>query len=82
MLIGRPKRDPAMLRQIKQWAFEHLPVTRSATVSVMELECHEPGCPPLETVVAVMELGKETRHWKFHKAVPDISVADFTELQT
>jgi len=75
-MFGRPKRDIALIRKIKDWAYECLPISAEATVSVMELECREPGCPPLETVIAVMELGKETRQWKFHKSIPEVTRED------
>ena len=78
-MLGRPKRDAALIRQIKDWAYECLPISADATVSVMELECHEPGCPPLETVVAAMEQGKKTRQWKFYKPMPDITRADVVD---
>lgn len=80
MLIGRPKRDRAAVQQIKDWASEHLPITEDAIVRVMELQCHETGCPPLETVIAAMEQGKDTRQWKLHKAIPEVTLADITEL--
>ena len=78
-MLGRPKRDAAVMRQIKDWAYECLPISTEAVVSVMELECHKPDCPPLETVVAAMEQGKETRQWKFHKPMPDITLADVVD---
>ena len=79
-MLGRPKRDAALIRQIKEWAYECLPISAEATVSVMELACHESGCPPLETVIAAMEQGKETRQWKFHKPIPDITLADIVDI--
>ena len=79
-MLGRPRRDAALIRQIKDWAYECLPISAEATVTVMELECREPGCPPLETVVAAMEQEKETRQWKLHKAMPDITLADVVGL--
>ena len=79
-MLGRPRRDAALIRQIKDWAYECLPISAEATVAVMELECREPGCPPLETVVAAMEQEKETRQWKLHKAMPDITLADVVAL--
>lgn len=82
MMIGRPKRNAALIRQIKDWAYEYLPIAPDATVSVMELECHEPECPPLETVIAVMEQGEGTRQWKFHKPMPDITLADVAEISS
>lgn len=79
-MFGRPKRDAALIRQVKAWAYDCLPISSEAIVSVMELECHEPGCPPLETVIAAMEQGKETRQWKFHKPMPDVTHADVAEF--
>jgi hypothetical protein len=79
-MLGRPKRDVTVIRQIKEWAYACLPVSSEATLSVMELECREPGCPPLETVIAAMEEGKGTRQWKLHKPIPDVTRADLDEL--
>lgn len=80
MIFGRPKRDAALIRKIREWAYQCLPISAEATVSVMELECREEGCPPLETVIAAMEQGKETRQWKFHKPMPEITYADVTNV--
>ena len=41
-MLNRPKRDPALIRKIKEWAYECFPISKEATVSVMELQCHEP----------------------------------------
>ena len=43
-MLDKPKRDPALIRKIKNWAYENLPITKEATVSVMELQCHEQDC--------------------------------------
>lgn len=79
-MLVRTKRDVALIRQIKEWAYACLPVSSEATLSVMELECREPGCPPLETVIAAMEEGKGTRQWKLHKPIPDVTRADLDEM--
>ncbi len=79
-MLGRPKRDVAVIRQIKDWAYECLPISDEATLSVMELECREPGCPPLETVIAAMEQGRQTRQWKLHKAIPDVTREDLERI--
>lgn len=41
-------------------------------VMVTELACSEPGCPPLETVIAVLSDGKAPRQWKVHRAAADV----------
>jgi hypothetical protein len=43
-------------------------------VLVQQLACKEPGCPPVETVVAV--LGPPRLTWKITKPVRDISPAE------
>lgn len=79
-MLGRPKRDAELIRLVKSWAIECLPIADGASVSVMELECHEPGCPPLETVIVAMESGKQTRQWKLHQAIPDLTRDDLLAL--
>ena len=79
-MLSRPKRDAALIGQVQDWAYECLPISAEATVRVMELQCHEPDCPPLETVIVTMEQGKGTHQWKLHKAIPDITLADIVDL--
>lgn len=55
----------AMVRQLLQ-------LGEDDTVMVTELACNEPGCPPRETVIAVLAEGKPTRQWKFHQAAADV----------
>jgi hypothetical protein len=43
---------------------------------VNELACYEPGCPPIETVVALLRQGEPPWQVKVHKAVVDISDDD------
>ena len=58
MLFERPKRDVSLIRRIKNWAYELLPIAEDAVVSVMELECTEEGCPPIETIIPIIALLK------------------------
>jgi hypothetical protein len=43
---------------------------------VTELACREPGCPDIETIVAVMRTGEGPRTAKFRKPLPDITADD------
>jgi hypothetical protein len=45
-----------------------------APVLVQQLACAEPGCPPVETVVAA--LGPPRRTWKFPKPTADVSPSE------
>lgn len=45
-------------------------------VSVTELACREPGCPDIETVVAILSAGRKPLTVRFHKSIPDITDGD------
>lgn len=50
----KPKADPEKVQQIKNWVYRLLEIDPGTTISINQLTCKEPGCPPIETVVAVM----------------------------
>ncbi|WP_026620371.1 hypothetical protein M728_004047 (plasmid) [Ensifer sp. WSM1721] len=62
-------------RAIKQWTREALTLSDDAVVSVNELSCRVPGCPPKETVVLVMR-GARTMQVSIHKAMQELTAAD------
>jgi hypothetical protein len=45
-------------------------------VVVNELSCTEPGCPPIETVVALLRAGTEPRQVKVHKPAVEVTEDD------
>lgn len=62
-------------RAIKFWARKLLSLPDEAVVSVSELACHVPGCPPKETVILVMQ-GTETVEGSIHKPMKDVTEDD------
>lgn len=62
-------------REIKTWAREFSSLPDDAVVSVNELACHVPGCPPKETVVLMMYSG-QTIQVSIHKAIVEITQED------
>jgi hypothetical protein len=62
-------------RAIKFWVRKLLKVPDDAVVSVSELACHVPGCPPKETVILVMQ-DAETAQASVHKAMTDVTEDD------
>ena len=57
MFIGssKPKTDLNKVRKIKEALGETLSIQNNATITVTELTCLEEGCPPVETVVALLK---------------------------
>ena len=72
------RRAPGLVEQaraIKQWTRACLDLAEETVVSVNELACHLPGCPPKETVILVMNASK-TVQASIHKALMDVAEAD------
>lgn len=65
-------------RQIKDWTREILALPDEAVVSVNELACSLPDCPPKETVILVMVLGVPARHASLHMPLRDVRREDLT----
>lgn len=76
----RPKRNPQQLNQIKQWVVDRFQLSDEVTVMVTELQCTEEGCPPLETVIAILEGPGQTRQYKLHKALAEVTPSDVAAL--
>lgn len=53
---------------------------KEATIVVSELSCSEPGCPPIETVIAIFRGPSDTRRYKIHKAQAEITRDDVAGL--
>lgn len=74
-----PLVDPSHTAAIRRWTTEILELPEDAVVSVNEIACIDPGCPLVETVVAVFEDG-QTRSWKFTR--PRVAVTRMMVQQT
>lgn len=62
-------------RNIKAWTREAFGLPDDAVVSVNELSCHVPGCPPKETVVLMM-FADRTVQVSIHKSMVEINKED------
>ena len=75
---SRPKPNQAALQQLKIWIYDLLKLDPDVSISVSQLQCKEPGCPPIETVITI--LSQPTQQYKIHKALDDIVLADVIRL--
>ena len=66
------------IREIKTWVAEVFGLDESTTVMVTELRCTEPGCPPLETVIALLD--QSTRQFKLHKSAGEVTRSDIERI--
>jgi hypothetical protein len=67
-----PAPDAERIAEVKRWVAEELRLSPEAVVLVSEVRCSEPGCPPLETILAVMEGPGQRRHAKIHRPLQEL----------
>ncbi|WP_370103126.1 hypothetical protein [Streptacidiphilus sp. MAP12-20] len=58
---------------MKAQARRQLGLDEQDIVVIRQLDCSEPGCPPVETVVAVLAVDSTSRRWALHHPVADIT---------
>ena len=63
------------LSRIKAWMRAAI-TEGEPTISVTELTCAEPGCPPRETVVLVMWTDGTVWKLRIHKSMTDVTSMD------
>jgi hypothetical protein len=77
---SKPKYDAARAAAIKGWMLEALRLPADTPLMVTELRCSEEGCPPLETVIAVLDTPGSPRQFKLHKPLAEVTAADVRAL--
>ena len=65
---------------LKQAVRNRFALPDAAIVRLIELQCTEEGCPPLETVVAILS-SEGNRQYKIHKGLAEVSLEDIASLQ-
>jgi nitrate reductase delta subunit len=65
----------AALARIKDWTRARFGLGEDVVVSVAELDCTTPGCPPVDTVVAFWTAPDRRHHFRIFKPAAEV-VAD------
>lgn len=66
--------------RIKAWTRGVFHLNDETTVMVTELECREPGCPPIETVIALLKGPGNIQQYKIHKTANEVGLSDLQAL--
>jgi len=77
-MFGPVQRNPGRLEVIErltQWTRERFGLPRGAVVSVSEIACSLPGCPPLETVV-LFWIAEQPYQFRLFKPLGQVVVDD------
>ncbi|EFL27437.1 hypothetical protein SSOG_07151 [Streptomyces himastatinicus ATCC 53653] len=64
------------MRELRRTIRRLLGLDDDTAVVVRQLACTEPGCPPLETVIAVLPMNGRARRWTLHTTAEEITEDD------
>ena len=79
-LFNRTRPDRDAVRQIKELISEGFGLPDTTTLAAAELRCHEPGCPPIETVITAPHTDGSVQDWRIVKPINDITSEDVESL--
>ena len=80
-LFNRARPDATAIRQLKELISDIFGLPKTAILSVAELQCHEVGCPPIETVVTARYSDSSMQDWRIAKPVNEITFMDIENLK-
>lgn len=75
-LFNNSKPNSEAIKRIKATFSEHFAVLETTTLSVAELNCHEPGCPSTETVITAHNHDGSIKSWRIGKPIDEIEEQD------
>jgi hypothetical protein len=67
---------PEAVDRVKVTVRSILDLADDIVVSVTELACREPGCPDVETVIAILAPGRKAVTVRLHTTIPEIVEGD------
>jgi hypothetical protein len=77
---GTASAGGATARRIKEWVRELFALGDDVTILVSELACSEPGCPPVETVIALFRGREEPTKYTIHRPAVEVTREDVAAL--
>ena len=79
-MFDRKNTNPEIIRNLKNKITDKLKLPESTMLSIAELNCHEPNCPPKETVITTRAMNGSVESWRIAKSITDINLDDLEIL--
>ena len=79
-MFDNKKTNPEIIKNLKTVFTEKFYISKDSTISVAELRCHEPNCPPVETVFTVRKSDGSIQDWRISKSASEIQIKDIQIL--
>jgi hypothetical protein len=68
------------LRGLFSPVFETFRLSEDTPLIITELECAEEGCPPLETVIVILDTPGDPRQYKVFKPLAEVTAEDIASV--
>ena len=80
-MFDRKKINPEIIRKVKTLIQEQFNLSDDTLISLSELNCHEPSCPPKETVITTRAINGESCIWRIAKPISETKIEDIKKLE-
>ena len=80
-LFERSKPSGDALKRLKEAISDCFKIPETTTLAVAELNCHEPDCPPVETVITAHKKDGTLETWRIGKRIDEIEPQDILRLK-
>ena len=80
-LFDRSKPSGEAIKRVKEAVSDCFRIPETTTLAVAELNCHEPDCPPVETVITAHKEDGTIETWRIAKRIDDIEDRDILALR-
>ena len=79
-MFNKKKPNAETIRNLKHlFSKKHL-IPEKSILSMAELSCHEPNCPPIETIITERAEDGKVRNWRIAKPINEIQKSDIDNL--
>ena len=79
-MFERKNASPEVIRDLKNKITHKLNLPESTILSIAELHCREPNCPPKETVITTRSIDGSVKNWRLAKSINEIDIEDLEKF--
>ena len=80
-MFNRKTQNIEKIRNLKLLISNKYKPSDNTIISIAELSCHEPDCPPIETVITVRYENGSMKNWRVAKPISEVEETDIYELE-
>ena len=79
-MFNRKTQNIEKIRNLKLLISKKYKLSENTIISIAELSCNEPDCPPIETVITARNEDGSMKNWRVAKSIEEIQESDINNL--